>query len=502
MTLVVAGRCGTALVRDDGERIAWLAERFQYGYFHQRAPDFAIACAGANIAVATREGPVELRSAATGEVIRLLPGHKSLAGALAFSADGRQLASVATDRTVRVWEVDTGRETAHFEIEGPSASWLAFDPRGQYIAVSSSEHLSRAELWSTATLQRVATIDCLGGTGAQFTPDGRSLLISLFGGVTLFDLAVADQEAARQKADGQRSPSNGATAASDAPVPPHLLPATTLHETNHEAQIWGVAASRDGRWLATGAHDGLVKIWDTQSLSVVRTLRGHGGIVWCVAFSPDSRTLASGSSNSSGTVGEIKLWDVATGTETHHWEGHSRLVQGLDFHPSGKLLASGSFDGSVHLWDMERLDPLGELDKLEQPVYSVAFRPDGRALAASCLNNRVAVWDLPDLKSQFTDLQSRPPHRSLAGHTSAVYSVGWSPDGRYLASGSEQGVVIFWNADTFERVVTLKGGTGQIRNLDFSRDGHLLACGAYAAPLLIWDLRRLHATLREMNLDW
>jgi WD40 repeat protein len=141
---------------------------------------------------------------------------------------------------------------------------------------------------------------------------------------------------------------------------------------------------------------------------------------------------------------------------------------------------------------------VGVLHQFEQPVHGVAFRPDGGRLAAACHDHRVALWDT----SKWPALPAAPD-QLLTGHTGAVWSVGFSADGRYLASGSEQGVIILWDGDSFDRVVTLRGGIGQVRSVGFSRDGGLLAGGAYAtANTIVWDLAAVHRSLAEMNLDW
>jgi WD40 repeat protein len=130
-------------------------------------------------------------------------------------------------------------------------------------------------------------------------------------------------------------------------------------------------------------------------------------------------------------------------------------------------------------------------------VTCLAFRPDGRRLAAACIDHRVAVWEMDDPVSF-----PRPPRQMLAGHTGEVWSVSFSPDGGTLASGADGGVVILWDGETGERVVTLRSGTGQVRSLSYSGDGELLAGGAYLWPTVVWDLANLRRSLREMNLDW
>ena len=126
-----------------------------------------------------------------------------------------------------------------------------------------------------------------------------------------------------------------------------------------------------------------------------------------------------------------------------------------------------------------------------------AFHPDGRCLAASCLDNQVALWDLAKMPDA-----PAPPGRFLEGHTAGVYAVGFSADGRYLASGSEQGVMILWDAQTFTPVTTLRSDAAQIRSISFSRDGRLLAGAAYGSATVVWDLSLLRRTLADMNLDW
>jgi WD40 repeat protein len=270
----------------------------------------------------------------------------------------------------------------------------------------------------------------------------------------------------------------------------------TLVPGGHVGDIWGIAASPDGRWLATAGSDKTVKIWDAQTLKLIRTLEGYPDLVWCVTFSPDSRYLASGSAEDE-SHGQVRVIEVASGREVLHFRGHRKLVLGLGFHPDRPWLASSSLDGSVCLWDVNAGKSLGLLHQFDRPVYSVAFRPDGQCLAASCLDNRIAVWDLA---GPFSGVA--PPSRYLMGHTAGVYSVGFSADSRYLASGSEQGTMILWDAQTWVPITTLRSGTGQIRGIAFSRDGELLAGAAYVAPTIVWDLNLLRRTLADMNLDW
>jgi eukaryotic-like serine/threonine-protein kinase len=429
------------------------------------------------------EGAVEVCDFRTGRQLRILHGHKQLVSALAFSGDGKLLASGAADEKIRLWDTANDfaeRAVADHRVQGWKS--LTFDPRGRYLAGS----FGSTCLWDLR-VQPAAPAAIIPGWYARFTADGSALLTgTTFGSVQ--QLTVAEIENARSEAQSKSK----VTPSTFVPV---NAPPTTLVKGGHTSEVWGITASPNGRWIATASHDGTVKLWDAQARKLVRTLEGHRDVVWCVAFSPDSKYLASGSEEDGS--GCVIVWDVATGRQHRRFLGHKRLVLGVAFHPNGRLLASGSLDGSACLWDVTDGKSLGLLHQFDREVYSVAFRPDGRWLAASCLDNRVALWEFSETPDRPT-----PPSRFLEGHTAGVYAVGFSADGRYLASGSEQGVMILWDGQTFARVTTLRADTGQIRCISFSRDGGLLAGAAYVSPTIVWDLDRLRRTLADMNLDW
>ncbi len=433
-----------------------------------------VACCGAG-------GTVEVRDPYSGQVSQTLRGPANGVSVLAFAPDGRSLAAADRNGTTRLWEVSTGQEQAVLEQREASISALAFSPQGRYLITGGGNLV-----WDLRTKAAIANF-FLRTCCCQFVDNGTAVLLGTQEGAVL-SCTVAEIDRARAAAVGP-----GKEGILSGPV--RIDPRTTLVPGGHIEAVWGIAASPDGRWLATASHDQTIKLWDARTMQLRRTLTGHGNIVWGIAFSPDSQYLASGSALPH--AGEVKVWEVASGRQRYHFEGHSRLVTALAFHPCRPWLASGSLDGSVRLWDLAAGRPLGLLHQLDQAVYSLAYRPDGRWLAAACLDQRVALWD-----GNLSPTRPTPPEHRLTGHTAGVWSVRFSADGRYLASGSEQGIVILWDGDTFERRVTLRGGTGQIRGLCFSRDGELLAGACYYAPTIVWDLAQVRTTLQEMNLDW
>ena len=217
---------------------------------------------------------------------------------------------------------------------GKPPGWLAYQPRGHFL-VSGCLPTELTRVWDLRTGVAVAGLHGTADGCGAFTSDGATLLLGAqTGAVRLCRLAVVEKAVSAATGPGVRP----ATDPVRIDLPEVVVPG------GHQEDVWGIAASPDGKWFATAGHDHSVKLWDAQTMELVRTLEGHNALVWSVAFSRDSKLLASGS-------GTIKIWDVATGKELYDCKGHERLVTGLAFHPQKPWLFSCSFDGTVRIWD-------------------------------------------------------------------------------------------------------------------------------------------------------
>jgi len=437
---------------------------------------------------------IYLWNLATGQLLRRLEGHTDGVLSVAFSPDGRLLASGSEDHTVRLWDVATGQELRRLEEHTDGVYSVAFSPDGRLLASGSGDHTVR--LWDVATGQELRRLEGHTGTveSVGFSPDGRLLASgSDDHTVRLWDVATG-QELYRLEGhtDGVHSvafsPDGRLLASGSRDDTVRLWDAATGRELRrldgHTLLVHSVAFSPDGRLLASGSGDHTVRLWDAATGQELRRLEEHTGTVESVRFSPDGRLLASGSDDHT-----VRLWDVATGQELRRLEGHTDGVYSVAFSPDGRLLASGSGgwfpeDHTVRLWDVATGQELRRLEEHTSTVYSVAFSPDGRLVASGSGDGTARLWDVA------TGQELRRPE----GHTGSVYRVGFSPDGRLLASGSEDHTVRLWDAATGQELRRLGGHTDGVHSVAFSPDGRLLASGSGGWPLFsdgtvcLWDV--------------
>jgi WD40 repeat protein len=307
--------------------------------------------------------------------------------------------------------------------------------------------------------------------------------------------------------------------------------------------VVGVAISRDGARLASGANDNTIRIWDLADATEARTVFGHEGFVLAVAFGPDGTALASASEDHS-----VRLWETATGRPLASFLGHASHASALAFDPRGRWVASGGQAGEVKVWDLRRSQPVVYRGHSGW-VTGVAFRGDSRRAASEYDLWRMEVvggivekgvkpgvvetkfWDpdtgeedalsagmtsgpgsgygspgrLGELNAispdgrrsarpgspndiQVTDAVTGRQY-ALVGHTNMVTCVVFSPDGSRIATTSWDRTIKLWDAATGRELLTLRGHTGGVVCVAFSPDGRRLASGSNDKTARVWDAR-------------
>ena len=350
-----------------------------------------------------RGGIVRLWDLRTGQQSLTLEGHRSAVHSVHFSPDGRNVASGSRDRTVRVWDTTTGEELALLKGHGSRVGWVGYAPGGKRLASGGD---GTVKLWDLERKQVPVKLPVKRARSFDFSPDGTKL------------------------ASTTRRPQGG---------------------------------------KSLGRNQ--IRLWDTATWREIGVLGGDEAAWRRVRFSPDGARIAS------TDFDEVKLWDASSGRELLTLKGHAKSIAMAAFSPDGSRIASGSRDYTAKLWDSETGRELFTLEGNPFTVTSVAFSPDGKRLASGSVKSTVKIWDVATGEEVFS-------HQEEGGE---IFDLAYSPDGKLLATGGT-GNVRLWNTDGYNILSELEGHSRAIRSLDFSPDGKRLATADWGGNTKLWNV--------------
>jgi WD40 repeat protein len=508
---------------------------------------------GRTLASACRDGSVRLWDAATGAPLGEIAHHAEPAECVAFSPDGRWVVS-GGDGSVQSWDLTAKKPGPHLQFSSGLVTSVAFAPDNCRVAVgvgwnpwhrvAPEQHDSYALCWNLDTERVERQFSAFPGSvlAVAFSPDGSRLAAA--GGANF--PGEPNQPGAVRVWDSRSG-------------------AETSRLEGHTGPVSGVAFIDEGDTLATTGRDKTVRLWDVRhGGTLLRVLRGHRDWVTGMALRADGRTLAT-----SGADGAIKVWDLQSGTEVRTIRGHSGAVNAVAFRPDGQRLASVGSDETIKVWDPDADQEAYAYRFAADPVAAVAALPDDRFLAgvnrrgaqgqasaelivgghektealtctdgvlsafavnhdasriAAIVSGRLFLWDA--VRRQAVPTADPRLHfaRGVAFHpdgsqfavvgdqvvlvdarTGRVVGamgqkllspvVAFSPNGKFLATGSDSWGLTLWDAADGHEVVSFPAHNRLITAVAFSPDGRFLASAGWDQVVRVWDL----AALRTNN---
>ncbi|MCW5550755.1 MAG: serine/threonine protein kinase [Verrucomicrobiae bacterium] len=489
---------------DEGNAIAWNTADGSEAYRvpkHGRAAVSVAFSRDGRLATGSWAGDLSIADCRTGQLLDRWNAHRGRISAIVFHPEDRWLATASLDRTIKIWNPATGGLLATLRGHTGFISGLACSPDGQHLFSSGTEDKT-VRVWDLANEREV--LELRGHTGAcqSLAYDPRGDRLASAGG----DGNIRIWDATRIEVY-------------------ETMESQTLQ---HEDEVFSVAYSRDGLWMASGSWAGTLRLWSTQTGANLRLLpTGDLQSIIQLGFNPDGTRIAA------ATVGQdwdvaVKVWDVVSGpaelslpvtnrfycvtydptgryllhegpehtvqvrdAETGHLAGiigrHEHQIWGIAFSLDGEVLATASNDGTVRLWTWEP----EQLGVEQEPRFTlrvrvgghgnrIAFSPDNQLLATGGEGQTVKIWNV----------NTGQEERTLSGHTGGVLALAFSPNSRWLASAGEDTTIRIWDAQSWQSLRKLRGHTGWINTLAFSRDSARLASGSRDATVRFWETAR------------
>ncbi|MDM8527141.1 WD40 repeat domain-containing protein [Anaerolineales bacterium HSG24] len=434
---------------------------------------------GRIIASTGPKNTVNLWQVSDGHLLNSLQGHKAWIRDITFSPDGAIVASGSDDYTMRLWRVSDGYLLNTLKNDYKIKS-IDFSPNGNTMASGSVNNI--VKLWNVLDGNISDDITHLDSSvydvSVTFSPDGKTLLSAtrVQGKVEIWEVSskkLIDTFYAKQVKSATFSP-DGTIIAFDDDKNIQLL-----HVSNgeiftsfegHTSYVDKVIFSPDGNTIISSDEES-VRLWQVSDGTLLNTLDHHMDSVYSIVFSPDGKILTIG-----GRGNQVSLWQIADGKKQTSFY-HNGIVENMVLSPNGEIIALDSGD-DIQLLSASNLTWLDTLQGHTAGVAALAFSPDGAILASGGFDDTVRLWQVTDS----TIL------KTFDKHTNNVFGVAFSPDGKTIASSSTDDIINLWRVSDGSLLHTLEEHTDYASTLAFSPNGNILASGGQDDTIRLWRI--------------
>jgi len=392
----------------------------------------------------SKDKTVKLWDIATGREIRTFKGHSDVVSSVKFSPDDRHIVSTSWDGSVRLWDITSESEVRASREHQYKVNAVAVSRDGKY-ALSGSEDRSLI-LWHLPSC-RVAKR--FGGSGlasevTQYTSRHSSKIRDRIA-LNVQAIAKLPEKSRRWKP----------------------------YASGHIESVVSVHLSSKGTYALSGGQDFTMRLWDISKGETVKIFKLPLVEFLAVALSPNGKYALSGNSDS-----VLRLWRISNRKVIYELRGHSDAVSAVAFSPDGQYALSGSWDSTLILWNASSGEPLKSFEGHAAKVNAVAFSPDGRYVLSGSDDHTLKLWDVSTGKEI----------KTFRGHSLGVCSISLSPNERFLLSGHDDQTMKLWDISTGRQIKVYRGHSGIVHSVVFSSDGRMALSGSSDTNIILWDI--------------